>query len=148
MATYTADQAASTYPIKAQPGQLNFAYGVYEVATALAATDVVQMCKIPSGALVVDGFVRADDIDTGTEALDIDVGISSDTDAFGNLGVWTGDATTDVKPETMNSFRFNGVLKDGPLTMSADTTVQLLCNVAANAGGTGTLYVGVYYLVP
>ncbi len=148
MATYTADQAASTFPVTAHPGHLNFAYGVYEIASALAQNDVIEMCKLPSGAKVVDGFVRADDIDTGTEALDIDVGISSDTDAFGNLGVWTGDATTDVKPETMNAFRFNGVLKDGPLTMSAETKVQLLCNAAANAGGTGTVFVGVYYLVP
>jgi hypothetical protein len=150
MATLTADRAAATFPVFAGEGggNVKFAYGVYEISSALAQNDVVQMCKVPAGAYIVDGFIRADDLDTGTEALDIDVGTSADTDALGNLGVWTGDAVTDLRPETRIYYPFNGVLKDGPLLCSSETTIQLLCNAAANAGGTGTVYCGVYYIVP
>ena len=104
--------------------------------------------------MVIDGFIRADDLDTGIEALDMDVGWaangsdSADPDGFGNLGVWTGDATTDVKPEAQIWYPFNGVLKDGPKTFVNETIIQVEANVAAATGGTGTLYVGVYYIVP
>ena len=86
--------------------------------------------------------------------LDMDIGWAAngtdaaDPDGFGNLGVWTGDAVTDVKPETQIWYPFNGVLKDGPKTFAAETTIQLEANAAAATGGTGTVYVGVYYLVP
>jgi len=130
------------------------AYGSYTIAAAVETGDIFEMCRVPKGAVVIDGFVRADDIDTGTEALDMDIGWAAngvdavDADGFGNLGVWTGDPTTDVKPETQIWYPFNGVLKDGPKTFSAETVIQLYVNTASNAGHVGTVYVGVYYLVP
>ncbi len=154
--TLTATRAASTFPVyKPQgAGALAFAYGTYEIGAAVEDGDIFEMCRVPAGAVVVDGFVRADDIDTGTETLDMDVGWaangteSADPDGFGNLGVWTGDAVAGIKPETMNYFPFNGVLKDGPQAFSAETVIQLEANAASNAGHTGTVYVGVYYIVP
>lgn len=156
--TLTADAALADAPVYGHGlrGNLKFTYGVYEIAAAVEDGDIFEMCKIPPGAIVVDGFVRADDIDTGTEALDMDVGWASngtdaaDPDGFGNLGTWTGDPVADVKPETQIWFPFNGVLKDGPKTFTStttDTTIQVEANTASNAGHTGTLYVGVYYLV-
>lgn len=112
------------------------------------------MCKVPAGAIVVDGFVRADDMDTGAEALDMDVGWAAngsdaaDPDGFGNLGVWTGDAVTDIKPEGSIYYPFNGVLKDGPKTFARETTIQVEANAAATTFAAGTLYVGVFYIVP
>ena len=154
--TLTATQAEPEYPVygAGYGGTVKFAYGVYEIAANVEDGDIFEMCKVPAGAIVIDGFVRADDLDTGTEALDMDVGWaangveSADPDGFGNLGVWSGDAVTDIKPEAQIYYPFNGVLKDGPQTFSAETTIQVEANVAANAGGTGTLFVGVYYLVP
>ena len=137
-------------------GNVKFAYGTYEIAAAVEDGDIFEMCRLPPGAIVIDGFVRADDLDTGTEALDMDVGWAANgTDAadpvgFGNLGVWSGDPVTDVKPETQIWYPFNGVLKDGPKTFTsptADTIIQVEANTPGNAGHVGTLYVGVYYLV-
>ena len=154
--TLTATRGSSGFFVSRGAGGSNvqFAYGVYEIAAAVETGDIFEMCRVPKGAVVIDGFVRADDIDTGTEALDMDIGWAAngvdavDADGFGNLGVWTGDPTTDVKPETQIWYPFNGVLKDGPKTFSAETVIQLYVNTASNAGHVGTVYVGVYYLVP
>ncbi len=154
--TLTADRAASTFPVfkGLGSGVVNFAYGTYEIAAAVEAGDIFEMCRVPAGAYVIDGFVRADDIDTGTEALDMDIGWAAngtetvDADGFGNMGVWTGDAVTDIKPEVQIWFPFNGVLKDGPKFFTKETIIQITANVASNAGHVGTVYVGVYYIVP
>ena len=154
--TLTATRAAATFPVyKPQgAGAVACAYGIYEIGAAVEDGDIFEMCRVQAGAVVIDGFVRADDIDTGTEALDMDIGWAAngtddaDPDGFGNLGVWSGDAVTDIKPEAQIWYPFNGVLKDGPKTFAAETVIQLEANVASNAGHTGTVYVGVYYLVP
>lgn len=154
--TLTATRGAATFPVYkgVGAGNLCFAYGVYEIGAAVEDGDIFEMCRLPAGAVVVDGFVRGDDIDTGTEALDMDIGWAgngtdtADPDGFGNMGVWTGDALVDIKPEVQIWFPFNGVLKDGPKTFAAETIIQLEANVASNAGHTGTVYVGVYYLCP
>jgi hypothetical protein len=154
--TLTATRAASTFPVYKPKGagDVAFAYGTYEIAAVVEDGDIFEMCRVPSGAYVIDGFVRADDIDTGTEALDMDIGWaangtdSADPDGFGNMGTWTGDAVTDIKPEVQIWFPFNGVLKDGPKLFSAETKIQLEANTASNAGHVGTVYVGAYYLVP
>lgn len=154
--TLTATRGASTFPVFKGPGGgvVCFAYGVYEIGAAVEDGDIFEMCRVPKGAVVIDGFVRADDIDTGTEALDMDIGWAAngvdnaDPDGFGNLGVWSGDAVTDIKPEVQIWYPFNGVLKDGPKTFGAETVIQLEANAASNAGHTGTVYVGVYYIVP
>lgn len=157
MATFTATRAGSTFPVfkPVGAGVLCAAYGTIEIGTNPADDDVYQMCRIPKGAVVVGGMVYADDIDTGTEALDMDIGWAAngvdaaDPDGFGNLGVWTGDVTTDLKPVAGNMFPFQGkLLTDGPQAFSAETIIQVEANAAANAGGTGTLSVVVYYVVP
>ena len=154
--TLTATRAASTFPVfKPQgAGAVAFAYGTYEIGAAVEDGDIFEMCRLPAGAVVIDGFIRADDIDTGTETLDMDIGWaangteSADPDGFGNLGVWTGDAVAGIVPETQVYYPFNGVLKDGPQSFTAETVIQLEANAASNAGHTGTVFVGVYYLVP
>ena len=153
--TLTSTRAAATYPVykPSGAGAVAFAYGIYEVGAAVEDGDIFEMCRVPAGAVVIDGFVRGDDIYTGTETLDIDIGWAAngsdaaDPDGFGNLGVWTGDASAQ-KPEVQVHYPFNGVLKDGPKTFVNETVIQLEANAASNAGHTGTVYVGVYYLVP
>jgi hypothetical protein len=156
MATVSADRASRTVPLPSRPG-LNFNYGTYECATNLAATTVIEFCRVPSGAIIVDGFIRGDDLDaseTDAEELDFDIGyaangaVSADPDAFGNLGVTTGDAVAGVLPEAGINYRFQGVLKDGPLTLTRETALTATINVDAETGGTGTLFLGVYYLMP
>lgn len=151
--TFTADQAAASFPVYEGRGggAVNFAFGVYELTANPTNGDVYKMCKLPAGARVIDGFVRSDGIDSGTETLDMDVGTSADTDAYGNLGVWNVDAVTNVRSEAGQIYYpFNGTLKDGPAAaFTTETTIQLYCNTTASAGyAAGTIYVGVYYITP
>jgi hypothetical protein len=155
--TLTAARAAAAFPVfKPQgAGEVGFAYGVYEIAANVEDGDIFEMCRVPAGAVVVDGFVRADNLDTNaTETLDMDVGWAANgveaanPTGFGNLGVWTHDGVAEIKPETQIWYPFNGVLKDGPKAFTNETTIQVEANAAAATGGVGTLYVGVYYIVP
>jgi hypothetical protein len=160
MATLTAARAASTFPVFRPPhgsGVVCAAWGKIELAANPTAADIAQMCKLPAGATVIGGMLYGDDIDTGTEALEIDIGWAAttdevaDPDGFGNLGVITGDAfaTGNLSVVAGIMIPLQGVLlTDGPKTFSADATIQLTFNAPANAGGTGTLSLVVYYLVP
>jgi len=150
MATLTGARAAANFPVSsyAGGGVLQCAYGSYTLAANPTAADIIQFCKVPAGAVVVGGNFRGEDIDTGTEALDIDIGWTADPDGFGNFGVLTGDVTTDSKPEVSILYPLNGTLKSGPVTFTAETTIIGTVNVAANAGGTGVLWVTVFYVVP
>lgn len=148
MATYRSTQAATGRchkPLIGSPGVCK-AVGVFTITTALAQDDIIEMVRLPAGATVIGGYVRATDIDTGTEALDIDVGWAAngvetaDEDGFGNLGVWTGDSN--------NDFAFGNVLwSAGPKFFTNETVIQLDVNAAANAGGTGTIWCAVEYFV-
>jgi hypothetical protein len=159
MATLTAARAASTFPVSAFAGAgvLQAAYGTYTLAANPSAADIVQFCRLPAGATVIGGYLRGEDIDTGTEALDIDigwpanggtgVGATADPDGFGNFGVITGDAVTEWKPEASIFMPLNGTLKSGPVSFDAETIIQGVVNAPANAGGTGVLWVVVFYVV-
>lgn len=66
MSTVTSTQAATGFPIYSPRGggDLGFTFGVYEIASALSASDVIDFCRLPVGR-VVDGFFKGDDIDSG-----------------------------------------------------------------------------------
>lgn len=160
MATLTAARAASTFPVFSPPhggGVMCVAWGTLDLAANPTAADIAEMCKLPAGATVVGGWLYGDDIDTGIEALDIDIGWAATADevavpdGFGNLGVITGDAflTGNVALVAGIMIPFQGVLlTDGPKLFTAPATLQLVFNAPANAGGTGTLSLVAHYLVP
>jgi hypothetical protein len=169
MATaFTAARAATTKPVYQGPGggAVNAAWGActFDTDVTLAAALTVTGCRIPANATVIGGMVYGPDIDTGTEAFDFDIGWTSasaptchagatldatDTDGFGNLGVQSGDAITEWKPVAGIMVPFQGVLLvQGPITFTAEAAVTLLFNADANAGGTGTVSVVVYYVTP
>lgn len=159
MATLVADRAKTTAPVRRYTGAgvVQCAWGSYTLAANPTANDLINFCRIPAGATVIGGELRGEDIDTGTEALDIDigwpanggtgVGATADPDGFGNFGVITGDAVTELKPEVSIFMPLNGTLKSGPITFDAETIVQGIVNAAANAGGTGVLWVIVYFTI-
>jgi len=132
------------------------AYGTYELATAPSAADIIQFCRVPANAVILGGFLYGDDIDTGTETLEIDVGYAAngteaaDPDAFLNSGVISGDAFAAGNLSNVAGICYPlfGVLKDGPLTLSAETIITGTITAAAQAGGTGTVSVVVWYVVP
>lgn len=158
MATLTAARAASTFPVF-RPlhggGVMCAAWGVLELAVNPTAADIAKMCKVPGGARVIGGWLYGDDLDTGTEALDIDIGWAAtadevaDPDGFGNFGVMDGDVIAQLKPVAGLIYPLQGVLlADGPKLFTAEATIQLVFNAPANAGGTGTLSLVVHYLAP
>lgn len=155
--TVWADRALSTFPVAAgQAGDLKRAWGTYNIGAAVAAADVINMCRTPKGAIIVGGHIQGEDIDTGTEALDFDIGYlangidAADTDAWGNLGVITGDVSVHLATGVPGIWiPFQGVLvTGGPKTLAAETIHSILFNVAANAGGTGRLTMYVDYMMP
>lgn len=167
MATsFTAIRAASTFPTYEGKGggTLQCAYGsvTFDTDVTLAADLTVTLCKLPKGATVVGGYAMGPDIDTGTETLDFDLGWvaasaptchdgtslgATDPDGFGNLGVIAGDVVADTKTVAAIYVPLQGVLfVRGPLTFDDGASVTATFNADANATGTGTFSVVVWYV--
>lgn len=157
MADLTADRAAAGFPVfqSHESGSLCVARGAIDLTTNPTAGDVLSMCKVPAGATVVDGFIRAVDLDTdATETIDLDAGWAAnadevaDPDGFGNFGVQTGDAVAGYLPVAGIRLPFAGVLQSaGSKTFTAETTLTITAVAGAATGGTGYIEMVVYYHV-
>ena len=156
MTTFFSAQMSGPVFQSHERGLLCRAYGTIEIAANPIAADIYQFCQVPAGATVTGGWIVGDDLDTNaTETLDMDIGWAAnedeaaDPDGFGNLGVIAGDALGEYKPVAGILLPLQGVLMaDGPKTFTALTTIEMVCNVTAATGGTGTLTVMVDYLSP
>lgn len=157
MTTFTATRAAAGFPVfqAMGSGALQVAYGSYDVSIEPVPADIYNMCKVPAGAVILGGWLRHEDIDTdGSETMDLDVGyaangaVVADPDAFGNFGVQTGDAVTGYLPEGGVLLPLMGVLKDGPLTLTRETTITVTCVDDPATFTAGTVTVVVLYVVP
>lgn len=151
MATLTATRAEAGFPVSSfvGAGVLQAAYGSYDMSANPTANDILEICKVPAGAVILDGFVRMEDLDSNaTETLDFDVGTADDADAFGNFGVQNGDAVTGYLPEGGIRLPLHGTLKDGPVTITEETTIQVTWIAVAATFAAGTVTVVVYYVVP
>ncbi len=153
MATVSASRSASTYPVPGT-GILRVAHGTYEHATNLAAATIIEYCRIPRGAVVIGGWFGGDDLDTGTEELNMTIGWAAngvevaDPDGFGDLGVMTGDVTGHLGVASL-WFPLQGtILTLGPRAFSAETVLTATVVTDAAATGTGTTTMVVYYYVP
>ena len=155
--TLTGTRAATSFPAAQShtAGAVLCAYGTYAVAANVEAGDIFEMCKLPAGAVVIGGWITADDMDTNaTETLDMDVGWaangteSADSDGLGNLGLWEGNAITDLKAEAYNYFPLGGVLKDGPVTFTKETIIQIQAVAVSATFAAGDMSVYVLYLTP
>lgn len=153
--TTTETRGTSTFPV-AGPlvgGALGVSVGYHTfAATDDEAGDVFKLCKVPAGATVIGGYVQGKDLDTGTEALDIDVGWltngteATDADGLGNLGTWDGDVVAQLRPEVGVYYPLGGVLfTTGPQTFTATTTITLTVNTAAGTLGGGKCTVVVFW---
>lgn len=156
MATLTATRASATFPVGKGTGQgnLRVAWGTYTTLVNPTAADIIQFCRVPAGSTVIGGWVQAKDLDTGTETLDIDIGWAAngtevaDADGFGNLGLWSGDVITDIRPEVGIYYPFGNVLfATGPQFFTAETIIQGTVNTTAATGGTGQITVVVLFTV-
>lgn len=152
--TLTGTRAAASFPVykAVGAGALCVAYGSYAVAANVEVGDIFELCKLPAGAVVVGGEFWTDDLDTGVETLDLDVGWAgngaeaADPDGFVNSGVLSGDAIVDFKAAGPNVRLFD--MSDGPITFTRETTVQVEAIAVAATFAAGDIYVAVYYVVP
>jgi hypothetical protein len=152
--TLTSVRGNSGFPVygRGQAGSMKIAHGQYNVTAAVEDGDIFVLCRIPPGATVVGGRFYADDLDVGTEALDMDIGWAAngteaaDPDGLLNAGTLTGDAVTGVKPETGTSMPLGGVLiTAGKASFTNKTAIQAEVNTAANSFTEGTIGVVIFY---
>ncbi len=128
--TVASAQVASGKPVAGHgfAGNLKVAYGTYNIGSAVAQNDVIQMCRTPKGAVILDVAIFGQDIDTGTEALDFDAGYAAngvdaaDTDAWGVFVNVTGDG---IGNDTA-SVRLFGAGVTEPIRMHVDAK-RYLC---------------------
>ncbi|MGL5737085.1 MAG: hypothetical protein ACRCYS_19660 [Beijerinckiaceae bacterium] len=146
MATLTGARASSTLAV-AKPstgGVMSVYYGSYDFAANPSIADIVEFVRVPAGFVALGGHLRLEDIDTnGTPTFDMDIGDAADTDRLGNLGVASGTAVTGYLPEGGSLFPLNGLLKDGPVTYSAETLITgtVVAAAATFAAGTATVVI-------
>lgn len=129
-------------------GDLKVLLGELNIAAAQSANDTVNFFTAPAGFTPVMGWLLGADIDTGTEAYELDIGTSSDADQFLNSGVITGDAVTGIKPEAGIYLPLGNTLRSSAWSaFTEDTDIIGTVVAAPNAGGTGRLklvMIGVY----
>jgi len=140
-------------PSPSDGGTKQTLYRVIDITTIAVATNTIDIGYLPKGAIVTGGYFSCVDLDTGTETLDMDLGItangvdSADPDFFMNGGLFSGDAITDLPLTNSSNFRpFTGPFP--VLQLGAKTLVQHITNTAANATGTGKFVVCIDYILP
>jgi hypothetical protein len=152
MATVYSNRGADNFPVPQAVGGgvLNTHWGKYTYSTNLAAADVIRFLTLPARSTVIGGYLQGSDLDTGTEELDIDIGWlangveAADPDGFGNMGVLTGDAITELKPEAGIYRPLGGVLFTlGPQFFTAETKIvgTVIADAATLTAGQLTLVV-------
>jgi len=160
MTIFIGDRAVESFPVadNHSAGMCMVAYGSYEVTTNPAAADTYELCKLPRGATIVGGMFYCDDLDTGSEVMDLDVGWkanggsgtydSVDADGLANLGVLLGDvAAPNLATAVGLVYNLAGpIFGNGDFpNFSRETVIQVTATVPANSFTAGAMSVVVYY---
>lgn len=163
MTIFIGDRAAASFPVAESHtgGAVSVAYGSYEVTINPVAADTYELCKVPAGAVILGGMFYCDDLDTGSEVMDLDLGWkanggsgtfdSVDADGLANLGVLLGDvAAPNLATAVGNVYNLAGpIFGNGDFpTFTAETTIQVTANVAANSFTAGAVSCYVLYTTP
>jgi hypothetical protein len=165
--TLTGARAASTFPAQGSgwASSLVSCWGTYAIAANVEDGDIFELCKTPStgaGFLLLGGWLSSADIDTGTEALDMDLGWAANGSSaaatmtmpwgtsfsdsgytasptgLGNFGVWSGDAITDLMAA---GSVYRPIILPVPLWFAIPTKIQVEANTPANAFTAGSVTV-------
>lgn len=145
MATVVADKAAATVTereVHAGVTSVVSSWTVPATGDGTAAGDVIQMVKVPKGAVILTVDLACTDLDTGGPTGSMDVGDGGDVDRFidgttimqagGIARLGSGVAAADI---------------DGALgyTYTADDTIDVLVVAAATTKAAGVLVLAVTY---
>ena len=126
-------------------GTMKVCYGTIEIAVALTIGQTIAMFTAPKGFTPLGGYLLGDDIDTGTEALEIDVGTVADSTKYLNSGVISGDTIANEKITVGIKIPLQeDLMLVKPTPFAEDTDIICTFTAAANAGGTGTLTLYMY----
>jgi len=140
--TNTDQYGSSKVQIGSGGSTLKALYGTIEIGAAASINDTINLFTMPAGFTPLFGRMVGDDLDTGTEALEIDIGIGGDTTKYLNSGVITGATIANEKITVGISIPLQEELMTvKPTEVTSDTDVIATYTAAANAGGTGTLTV-------
>ena len=161
MTIFVGDRAAASFPVaKANSGGVVCAaYGTYEVTVNPVAADTYELCKVPAGATILGGMFYCDDLDTGTEEMNLDVGWKAnggsgtydtvDADGLADLGVLLGDiAAPNLAQAVGLVYNLAGphfANGDFP-TFTRETTIQVTAVAAAKTFAAGAMSLVVYYV--
>ena len=140
MATVNTSQYAAPQPGVGEGGNLKVLFGSYDIATALSASDIINFFTAPAGFTPLFGYLQGADLDTGTETLEIDIGITGDTTKYLDSGVITGDAVTGIKPVAGIWMPLaEELFTVTPTAFTEATDIIGTITAAAAAGGTGVI---------
>ena len=130
MATYTAASATVQFPpsTASVSGDVKAVRGEIDVDTALANTDIVELCKLPAQHVPVDFILDCDELDTGADALVIKVGVTGDDDCF---------LVSDTIGQTGGIKRMDQVAGLRLTPTDTDRTVFLTVTTGPGTGATG-----------
>ena len=153
-------------PTHGLAGNLKVWHRKYEIAAQVEDGDIFEIGYIPGRIMVIGSAFACDDMDTGTEALDLDVGwaaaggsetytdpetgvtytnaaASASASGLHNAGVLTGDGLAESHTGNLRVQFYVD-----PLYFSSKTKIQIEANAAAAtfaAGGAG-VYIFYYAL--
>lgn len=141
MAAVNSSQYGSTPIPGAGPGgDLKVLFGSITIASALSANDTINFFTAPAGFTPLFGWLQGADIDTGTETLEIDIGISGDATKYLDSGVITGDTIANEKITVGIKIPLQeDLMTVKPTAFTSNTDIIGKITAAANAGGTGVL---------
>ncbi|MEN8171420.1 MAG: hypothetical protein ABFS03_00920 [Chloroflexota bacterium] len=126
-------------------GNLKVLMGSITLTAAQSAADTVTFFTAPEGFTPLSGMLIGDDIDTGTETYEFDIGVSGDTTKYLDSGVITGDTIANEKITVGIKIPLQeDIMLVKPTAFTADTDIIGTVTAAANAGGTGTLTLIMY----
>lgn len=130
MATYISSQAMSGIQARAVHAGVNSVYSIYSLTATLSAGDIIQMCKLPNNARVLDVNLMTN----------VNPGANADTYCVGTRA----DATCLVSSATLSknlSFRINQATGLGKVFTVSDDAVNRYSMIEISVpafAGTGT----------
>lgn len=140
--TFLSDQYGKPVPGPGAGGDVKVLMGSYTFASITIINDVVKMFKIPKGFTPLFGWLVGDDLDTGIETLELDVGVTGDTTKYLNSGVITGDTIANEKITAGIKIPLQEDLMTVTFTeITAETDCIVTVTAAAATTGTGTISV-------
>jgi hypothetical protein len=131
MATLIASQAGAGVQPRGVHAGVNAVFAVYSVTATLTAADVIQMCKLPDGARVIDAILSSPSKVGGSDGK-INVGSRDDPDEL----IASADASAVLSGQHINTTGGVGLVYD----VSDDASVKytMIEAVIAEATGSGT----------